>query len=121
MINNISFKARLDTTKLTQNKDRWEEINKEFERITKDNPNDVFELSNDESLEFFLETKHEVGEAKLKKTATKSLLSLKDKSIARRLKKIYKILSDQEYKYELGEDFLKSLGKKYKHSKITYP
>jgi len=110
--NNISFKARLDTSHLVLNKDRWKNISQEFENLTKNYPNDVLELTNDKNLELFLDTRYEVGDAKLKYKTTQELMLMSDIEIAKKLKKIYKIFKKQENNYNLGREFLKNLGKK---------
>lgn len=112
LINKISFKAQLDTTDLNSNKKRWNNINKEFSKITQDSPNDVFLLSNDEKLDIYMDTKHEVGEARLSKSGTQNLMSLPDKEIAKQLKKVLDIFNNEERIYNLAEEFLKTIGKK---------
>ena len=112
LTNNISFKATLDTTDLKFNKKRWNNINEEFSKITTDSPKDVFVLSNDKQLEIYMDTRHEVGEARLSKAGTKNLMSLPDKEIAKQLKKLLDIFNNEEKVYNLAEEFLKTIGKK---------
>lgn len=112
LTNNISFKATLDTTDLKLNKKRWNNINEEFSKITTDSPKDVFVLSNDKQLEIYMDTRHEVGEARLSEAGTKNLMSLPDKEIAKQLKKLLDIFNNEEKIYNLAEEFLKTIGKK---------
>lgn len=112
LTNNISFKATLDTTDLKFNKKRWNNINEEFSKITTDSPKDVFVLSNDKQLEIYMDTRHDVGHARLSKAGTKNLMSLPDKEIAKQLKKLLDIFNNEEKIYNLAEEFLKTIGKK---------
>ena len=112
LTNNISFKATLDTTDLKFNKKRWNNINEEFSKITTDSQKDVFVLSNDKQLEIYLDTRHDIGEARLSKAGTKNLMSLPDKEIAKQLKKVLNIFSNEETTYNLAEKFTKAIGKK---------
>lgn len=112
LTNNISFKATLDTTDLKFNKKRWNNINEEFSKITTDSPKDVFVLSNDKQLEIYMDTRHDVGHARLSKAGTKNLMSLPDKEIAKQLKKVLNIFNNEETTYNLAEKFEESIGKK---------
>lgn len=112
--NNINFTARLDITNVA-NKGRWNKIGKEFEKLTADNPNDIFKISGSfkhgDNIGFDLLDGNFYGEyeASLTSDATKKLSKLPDLEIAQKIKKVFNALNIEKTMFEMELGISKKL------------
>jgi hypothetical protein len=105
--NNVSFKANLNVASVKGSKTRWENIAKEFARITSKSKDEfVLEGSFTEGLNFRGTLGNlEFQSGYVKKEATKLLKNLSDSDIAKKLKELYTLqkkslrMTDPLYKY----------------------
>lgn len=112
--NNVNFTARLDITNVA-NKGRWNKIGKEFEKLTADNPNDIFKISGSfkhgDNIGFDLldGNFHGEYEASLTSDATKKLSKLPDLEIAQKIKKVFNALNIEKTMFEMELGISKKL------------
>lgn len=107
--NNVNFTARLNITNVA-NKERWNKIGKEFEKLTANSPNDTVAISGSfkhgDNIGFNLldGNFNSEYEASLTSDATKKLSKLPDCEIAQKITKVFNALKAEKtiLEMELG-------------------
>ena len=118
--NSVNFQAKLDISNITENKTRWQNIAKEFEKQTKEYPNDTLEIQGNFNEGFeFTRTKNGKSLAFIDSSFidinfSKVLGKLKDSEIAEKLKQLFRIQKATDILNKRADAFMtKYLPEKY--------
>ncbi len=112
-MNNVSFQAKLDISKVKGSKQRWQNIAKMFEEKTKSCPKDVLHLEGDFNNGFYINLIEKnslcFDEIKLSRKASNELKKISDKYVMKNFVDIFKLMKNTESSFAKQESFVKKI------------